>query len=159
MKLTRPSTAFVLASAVVLSVTAPAQEKPGSISHEDETGLYGARTITTAEQTYARIYKTGYSRTLAELGETPKGVPATASRANLVDHMLAKGLKNGYIFTYTPGAKDKEGHIATYTLSARPTKRRAGLRSYFADQTGVIRWTNDNRAATAKDPALEKLWE
>jgi len=44
--------------------------------------------------------------------------------------------------------------LTTYT--ARPVERgRTGYRSFFADQTGVIRATSEDRAANVSDPPIE----
>ena len=45
--------------------------------------------------------------------------------------------------------------VKSYTLTARPlVYYRTGTRSFFTDETGVIRMTAEDRAATADDPPL-----
>jgi type IV pilus assembly protein PilA len=113
------------------------------------------RTINTAEITYADTYKSGYSPSLAALAPPPGSAQPSASAAGLIDDVLARGVKNGYRLTYTPGQPDKDGHIGTYTVTARPLEfGKSGRRSYFTDQSGVIRVTEENRPATVKDPPL-----
>ncbi len=69
--------------------------------------------------------------------------------------MLASGAKRGYSFAYMPGPPDKAGHIETYTVVARPMQfGTSGISSFFSDQSGIIRKTDDDRPATAKDPPL-----
>ncbi len=54
-----------------------------------------------------------------------------------------------------PGPPDKAGHVATYTVVARPLEYgKAGTMSYFTDESDVIRQTSEDRPATAKDPPL-----
>jgi hypothetical protein len=67
---------------------------------------------------------------------------------------LTNGKKNNYVFTYEAGRPDATGKITAYTVSARPAKWQSGVQSFFTDQTAIIRGTNENRAATASDPAL-----
>ena len=51
--------------------------------------------------------------------------------------------KTGYTFTYTPGEPNEEGVIETFTVTAVPARcGRTGVRTYFADETGVFRFTN-----------------
>jgi hypothetical protein len=70
--------------------------------------------------------------------------------------VLASGQKSHYTFSYTPGPEDVNGKIQSYTISARPSPECQGkrMRSYFTDQSGVIRVTNEDRPATVNDPAL-----
>jgi len=84
--------------------------------------------------------------------------PATAWAAGLIAEAMANGQGGRYTFTYFPGERRADGSINSYTLSARPMGecRDAGLPSYFTDESGVIRVTHANRAATVNDPPLEK---
>ncbi len=84
----------------------------------------------------------------------PEGVSAMN---DLLDPQLACAQppcqKSGYHFTYTLLPPDASG--ARYTISARPVKHgNTGFRSFFTDHTGVIRFTRDDRPATAKDEPL-----
>ena len=77
--------------------------------------------------------------------QTPSSYPATlgilsAANPPYVDAVLAGGTKQGYIFTYVPGAIGSRGAIDAYTLTASPvTPGVTGNRVFFADQSGVIR--------------------
>jgi len=113
------------------------------------------RTINTAEITYAETYKTGFSPSLAALAPPAAVAQPLASAAGFIDSVVASGVKNGYRFSYTPGSRDKAGHIQTHTLTARPLQYgKSGGNSYFADQSGVIRTTGEDCPATAKDEAI-----
>jgi hypothetical protein len=137
-------TAVVFGPALLFAISALGQEK-SSLPEEVANVLGGIRTINTAEVTYASTYNTGFSQTLAEMGETATGVKESASRANLVDYKLAKGRKYGYVFTYRPSKKNKDGKVNSYTLTARAVEWHKDSVSFFTDQTGVIRWTRENR--------------
>ncbi len=95
------------------------------------------RTINTSTTEYTTNYG-GYPSTLASLSGPSGGTP-TASSAELIDEVLASGLKSGYSFTYTTGATDSSGSILAYTLTAVPTGTTTGQRQFFTDQTNVIR--------------------
>lgn len=58
----------------------------------------------------------------------------------------------GYSLTYRPGAPGSDGNIHTFVLLARPEYY--GYRNFYVDQTGVIRSTRQNRAATDHDPPI-----
>jgi len=69
---------------------------------------------------------------------------AALSGANppYIDAVLGAGLKQGYVFTYAVQAL---GGVAAqaYTITATPqTPNVTGVNTYFADNTGVIRFTN-----------------
>src|ERR1700686_1601272 len=91
------------------------------------------RTINTSSVAYSTTYGK-YPHALTDLA--PSATP-TSTSADLVDSVLATGIKSGYTLTYTPGAV---GVDQSYTLSAKPTTAGVtGQRGFFTDQTGVIR--------------------
>jgi hypothetical protein len=120
----------------------------------DEASTVGSlETLHRAEVTYAETYKTGYAPNLAALRFPPPGAEPSPSAAGFIDSRLASGVRMGYAFTYAPGPADKAGHIQTYTVTAWPLKYgESGQNSYFMDQSGIIRYTTEDRLATAKDP-------
>jgi hypothetical protein len=58
----------------------------------------------------------------------------------------------GYRLEYTPGPEEN-GAIRTYVLLARPNH--FGYRNFWANESGSIRWTRENRPATAQDNPIE----
>ncbi|MDD4900380.1 MAG: prepilin-type N-terminal cleavage/methylation domain-containing protein [Candidatus Omnitrophica bacterium] len=66
-----------------------------------------------------------------------------------IDAVLGGGAKQGYNFALTGAAN-------TFTATARPqTYQTTGVRSFFVDESGVIRWTDVDAAAGAADGALQ----
>jgi hypothetical protein len=124
-------------------------------SDDQKTAVGCIRSINTAEIYYAKEYKKGWSPTLAALGVPPEGGKPSAAAAGLLDNSLTGGKKANHIFTYTPGMPDADGKISTYTLSVRPVKWHPGLWNFFDDDSGKIRVTKENRAATVSDPPLQ----
>lgn len=121
------------------------------------------RTMNTALIAYTS-YNNGFPATLEWLAAPPDGQKADCNAAAMLEPLLAVAnpQKQGFNYTYKP-AGERVSEPATgcsqagywgYTLSARPLRYRAGWRSYFTDETGVFRWTNKDRAATAEDPTL-----
>ena len=76
------------------------------------------KTIEAAEITYSVTYNQGYTSTLAQLG--PSRQSASTRAADLIDGMLASGLKGGYSYVYVPGPVI-DGKVETYTLKAVPS--------------------------------------
>ena len=98
------------------------------------------RNLMTAQTTFALTKGYGdYSPDLAAL-----------EAAQLIDSVLAAGIKGGYTYTIGGGAG-----AATFTVGARPVDYGgSGVRSYYGDETAVIRFTTQDRDALASDPPL-----
>jgi hypothetical protein len=58
-----------------------------------------------------------------------------------------------YTLQYTPGQPDAAGRVKTYTLTERAGNY--GYLNFFTDETGVVRGTREDRAATAADPRVD----
>ncbi len=116
------------------------------------TAIGGLRILNTAELDYVSTYG-GYSHNLTQLGPAGGNAQPTAPAEGLIDEELKSGKRGVYTFTYSPGPPDAKGGIQTYTVSARPSEeyRRKGCPSFFTDQSGVIRRTDENRPATVRD--------
>ena len=87
-----------------------------------------------------------YANTLAELGPPASGA-AGPQAADLLPKSLTDGHGTGYIFTMqgTPGG---------YSLNANPEQfGSSGRRTFFSDQTGVIRqnWTQEPATAASQE--------
>lgn len=120
-----------------------------ALAANEASAVGSLRTIANAQDHFSEQHPDkGFASSLAEL--RPSVVDGQ------IDKALTSGTKNGYIFTLTPGPRDSSGRITKYTVTATPqTFNKAGTRSFFLDETGVVRWTNENRASSASDPALQ----
>ncbi|MGC1105452.1 MAG: hypothetical protein WA876_02855 [Candidatus Acidiferrales bacterium] len=149
------NTCTALCLLLLLCIFPVASSTPSPILPADQAAAVGClRSIVTAEAYYSKHYPAGFSPTLASLGVPESGVQPSASVAGLLDNSLTNGTKNGYVFTYVAGAKDPTGKITSYTVTARPVMWKTGVWSFFTDETGVIRWTDENRAPKATDGPL-----
>ena len=119
------------------------------ISADESAAISAMRTIYTAQSIYAeRNPQKGFAAALSELGPAPG--------ANLIERDIANGRRFGYLFQLIAGPQDASGRVAQYTVLARPvTFRQTGNRSFFADASGTIRSTAEDRAPTNQDPPLE----
>lgn len=142
---------------VVVGVGVALAQKTATPPSEDEqsNAIGCLRSLNTAEAYYAKEYAHGYSPSLAALSPPPQGEGASPAAANLIAPSLTGGHKANYVFTYAAGAPDAHGLINSYTLTARPAKWEKGVPNFFTDQTAVLRWTKENRAATVKDPEIK----
>jgi hypothetical protein len=115
----------------------------------EESWITNLRSLNMAQAIYRSEHvQKGFARKLEALG--PKG-------AGHIEPVLASGKKSGYRITLAPGKADAHGVTEHYTISARPLKsiRVPGRRSFVTDETGIIRATADNRAATQSDPPIQ----
>lgn len=84
---------------------------------------------------------------LATLGSPP------GSSVPFIDNVLAAGTKSGYTFVATPGTTP--GGVPVYSCTALPTDPgTTGVRQFFVDESGVIRFTGDGTAVTATSTPL-----
>jgi type IV pilus assembly protein PilA len=121
------------------------------------------RTLNTSEITFASTYNQGFSDGLNRLGEPPAHVQPSADHADLVYPTLAgfgndgtnySFTKDGYRFTYTPGAGGF-GTIASYKIIAEPVEHGfTGTRGFYTDQSAVLRSTSEKRPATGRDAPI-----
>ena len=106
------------------------------------------QTIHAAQRVYAQARPDrGFASSLAELGPSPGDA--------LIDSVLSSGRKSGYIFILNTAPPDSSGRIMHYTLVARPGRYEKEARSFFIDESGVERFTTENRAATVNDAPIK----
>jgi type IV pilus assembly protein PilA len=136
----------------------------------NEAGAVGSlRRIDTAAFAYSANYSNGFPPGLEAMSGI-KGAKASCDQAQLIDPILASGQKEGYTFSYvwtlpegaqaqTPlPAAAANGCTArggdSFQVNADPlTRGTTGQRSFFTDQTGVIRF-NLEGPATADSPPV-----
>jgi hypothetical protein len=103
------------------------------------------RNINTAEVTYAATYPArGYTCSLSDLDGFGGG-GTNEHQAMLIDSGLASGKKAGYVFALTGCTGVPAKH---YKLAATPVDPGAGLRAYCSDESAVIRYSSDGKAAS-----------
>lgn len=163
-KVARPVgwTLGAVAGAMLLAATIPSLRPSRTVANE-VTAVGSVRTIYTVAEKYHDTYQNGYPPALNMLGPVPTGSEPTCRQADLIDAALASGTKSGYVFQYTPGPVVKNPvavcppGVETYTASARPvTYETTGQRSFFTDESGIIRATSADRAATEKDARIDQ---
>jgi len=133
-------------------------------SANEESAIGSLRTINTAAVTYSATFpEVGFPESLEVLGIA--SVPNSSSQsdedtdsqvernhAGLIDNTLATPPfeKSGYRFIYRKTAESE------YSVVARPLRYGStGTNSYFTDQSGVVRFTPEDRDATVEDEPLQ----
>jgi len=120
----------------------------------NETAAVGAlKALTESSLLYSNSYG-GFPHSLSDLGPAPGGGAAASSAgADLIDSVLASGVKSGYKFTYVAGTTDPSGNVQSYGITATPVvPGSTGQRSFFTDQSGTIRNTSNGTADAASAP-------
>ena len=90
-------------------------------------------------------------------GRFTESLTEAAERANkdrdTFTVIIAAGTKSGYVFAYTGGTADAAGNVNDYTLTATPvTRQTTGQRTFFTDQSGVIRADATGTASATSTP-------
>jgi type IV pilus assembly protein PilA len=130
-------------------------------SSANEASAVGTmRTINTAAITYSSTFPdVGFPESLENLGGSPgddandsSDQEANPDHTGLIDNILSTPpfQKSGYRFAYNKISGSE------YSVSARPVKYGSdGTKSFFTDESGVIRATSEDRDATVDDPPLQ----
>jgi type IV pilus assembly protein PilA len=101
----------------------------------EASAIATVRTVVTAQRAYWWSAGNGSYGSLTDLRD----------RA-LIDSSLGSGAKNGYSFTMAVSG-------SSFGLTANPASQLTGTRSFYADETGLIRWRL-GPGATASDELL-----
>jgi Domain of unknown function (DUF4190)/zinc-ribbon domain len=155
---------IIIVAAIAIPMSHP------RIPRNEAAAVGTLRSINTAATVYATRFENGFPSSLEVLGGGAEG-DATCNHAALLDAVVISGRKHGYIFTYapqfpngatapviSPKAASKgctAGGASGYSVTADPMRRgTTGIRSFFIDQTGVIRWSAEEDPANAGSPPL-----
>jgi len=127
------------------------------------------RSINTADATFQTTYGHNFAPSLTALGGPvpAAGTVAPCTAADLIDQTLGQdpAVKSGYTFAYTGGAADPGDNgangtpvcnsVLSYTITAIPlTVGGTGNRSFFTDETGVIRYDPTGAAPSVASSPL-----
>jgi len=132
---------------VPLAIVIPNSSFINMESHET-AAADALRSINTAQAEYAKTHRgRGSAASLEDLGPPPG--------AGLIDGDLANGRRYNYTITLSSAPSDTSGHTPRYILTARPQSYGGfGRRSFFSDESGVTRYTAEDRAPTRQDRPL-----
>jgi len=111
----------------------------------EEVAISAVRNIITSQITYsATIGQGSYAPSLTAL-----------QNARLITN---SGTLDGYRFLITAGPIDDQGKITTYSVVASPVEYGVtGWANFYSDESGVTRYTVEDRPAWVKDTSLNSL--
>lgn len=130
---------------IIAAIAVPKMNKQIMAAHE----MAAIQTIKTIHQGETQYYSQfgRYAQNLTELGPPASGA-AGPSAADIIPKNLSDGKGSGYLFTVT-------GTPTGYTVSAVPEAYgSSGSRTFFSDQTLVIRNNYTAEPATIASPEL-----
>jgi type II secretory pathway pseudopilin PulG len=92
---------------------------------------------------------------LATYNGTEQTYPSSLEVLGAASRDASQEAESGrYNVQYAAGSPDSDGRIRSYTLIARAGNY--GYLNVFSDETGIIRGTRENRAATGQDPPVKR---
>jgi type IV pilus assembly protein PilA len=147
---------IVIAVIMIIAALAIPNLLRARMSANESAAVGALRTVATQEVNYNSAWGGGYSTTLAALGPPPPGTPASQTNSDLVDQVLASGIRGGYQFIYTPLVPSGSSAPTGFTVSAGPISPGiTGEWYFFVDQSNAIRQSY-NTPATVASPTLNR---
>ena len=147
---------IVVAVIMIIAALAVPQLLRARMAANEAAAVSALRTITTQELNYLASWSSGYSPTLVAMGPPLPGNPATPSSSDLIDQVLASGIRGGYQFLYTPLIPSGTTSPTGFTVNANPISPGiTGEWYFFVDQSNNIRQSY-NSPATASSPSLNR---
>jgi type IV pilus assembly protein PilA len=137
---------IVVAIILIIAAIAIPNLLRSRMAANEASAVGSLRTLNTAAVTYSTTYGIGYPSTLAKLGPA---ATASSATADLIDSVLAGHIKSGYDFTWGAGAADAAGNVNDYSITAIPASASTGSRTFFTNQSGVIRADATGGTATS----------
>jgi hypothetical protein len=133
---------------IFAAILIPHMMPSSRLALDEASAVTSTRAINRAQSSYAEKHlDKGFAATLSELSQGPG--------TGFIDEQLVSGRKTRYTFTMIVSPTDSCGRITTYAVVARPERfGRDGVRSFFIDESGVIRYAAQNRPPTLLDPPI-----
>jgi type IV pilus assembly protein PilA len=143
---------IVVAIILIIAAIAIPNLIKSKMAANEASAVGSVRTVNTGEVNYAASCPAvGFSASLAELNTGA----ACIGGKGIIDPVLSLGAKSGYVFAYTPTAGG-DALNDSYTQTAIPAiVGTTGQRSFFSDQTGVIRYQLTGATPTVANPPLQ----
>ena len=140
---------IVVAIILIIAAIAIPNLLRSRMAANEASAVGSMRTINTAAVTYSTTYpSTGYPVALSQLAPSAS---ASSSAADLIDSVLSSGTKSGYTFVMNNGSGASTPQTS-YSVSATPVSGSSGTRTFYSDQSGVIRGTASGTATSTSAP-------
>ncbi len=122
------------------------------MSANEAAAVETLHTLNSSAVMYSMSYG-GFPHAIADLGPTSGAPNPSSASADLIDSVLATGIKSGYRFTFTVVSADPAGNVLAYSITANPlVPGTSGQRSFYTDQSGTIRATSSGTADATSTP-------
>jgi hypothetical protein len=136
----------VLAAAVIVGILVVLQLSPSGGGGSQAKHAREAAQETAA---IAALRALAAAETQVKMRSGSYGDLAALARAGAIDPVLASGKKAGYLFRVTEAGEDRWRAIAVPEFPGH-----SGERSFYADETGVLRFTADGAEPGPESPPL-----
>ena len=144
---------IVVAVILIIAALAIPNLLRARMSANESAAVSALRTLATQEANYDAGWGPGFSPSLAVMGPPPSGSVASAAHADLVDQVMASGLRGGYQFLYTPLIPSGGTTPTGYTVNANPISPGiTGDWFFYLDQSNVIRQNQGSPASVSSTP-------
>ena len=129
---------LVLAIIAILAAVAVPNLVRTQIAGRESAAISAVRSIGTAQAIYLETISFGnYAPDVSTLGT-----------AGLIDSALSGGVREGYSYSAS-------GSSGSFSVQARPSAYgTTGIRSFYMNETGTIRYNTSDAAATSSSPAV-----
>ena len=136
---------------IIAAIAIPKLLRAKMVANESAAAA-SLRAIATVQVAYDATYQQGYAPSLSALGP-PASPPPTALKSDLVDSVLASGIRNGYSFVYVAIDNTGTGKPDAFTVNANPVSPgQTGEKYFYVDQTNVIRYKFGGPADASSSP-------
>jgi type IV pilus assembly protein PilA len=123
---------------VIAGIAVPALLR-SRIAANESAVTASMRVVTSMNARYMLTFQQGFAQDLKSLGPPPQGSLPSAVSADLIDSVLASGIKSGYSLVYVPLDPAGSGTPTGFTLNANPVSPgQTGNRYFYVDQTNAI---------------------
>jgi len=132
---------------IILSIALPQMSK-SRMNAQEMAAVATMKTISTVETQYMSQFGQ-FATSLNQLGPASSGGVEGPGAAALIPASLASGVSGGYIYTVT-------GTPTGYSVTAVPKAfNSTGRRTFYTDQSGIIRQNWSQEPATEKSDELK----
>jgi len=138
---------IVVAIILIIAAIAIPNLLRSRMAANEASAVSGIRAITTAEHAYSAAYPdVGYTCSLSALGPPAGGPPVNSTGADILDPVIAGGVKSGYSFGLTSCTGSP---VSNYQSSAAPVNiGGSGQRAFCSDASGIIQYSADGVVTT-----------
>ena len=139
---------IVVAIILIIAAIAIPQYLKSRMQANEASAVSSIRSICSSNVLYERNYQNGYAPTLIAMAPPVGGGPPSAAAADVLDPLVAGGIKSGYQFTYA-----QTGAGTGFVAHANPiSPGQTGNRFFYVDQSMVIRFETVGPATVMSPP-------